>query len=153
MQTSRNSMWSLPVILLAVCALYAHPHYSPRIPTENVQQKTPPKTTKYAQLQAVDKVTGTFSSITIPLDKPFKFNDLRIRLQYCIKPDPFAQPEHKAFLKIEHSPNTNNQYIQVFSGWMFSSSPAINTLENHPRYSLWLTKCINPRQKQNINKK
>lgn len=126
---------------------FGHPTYSPPTKKKNAEHSTPSSTT-HAQLQAVDKVTGTFSQIVAPLGKSFYFNDLKIQLHHCAKPGPFSQPEHKAFLKIDQPSKNTPPYETVFSGWMFSSSPAANTLENHPRYNIWLSKCVNLKRKQ-----
>ncbi len=133
--------WKTIIYIVALTlahSLAAHPG--------NKSIPIPPKkklhSTTHAQLQAVDKVTGTFSSITVAVGKSTFYKDLKIRLKYCGKSDQFSEPEGTAFLKI-HQKVGEQTFKPLFSGWMFASSPAIHTLENHPRYSLWLTKCIN----------
>lgn len=34
-----------------------------------------------------------------------------------------------------------NEQVNIFKGWMLSSSPALNAIE-HPVYDVWLLKCI-----------
>ena len=45
-----------------------------------------------------------------------------------------------------HVIETNNP-INIFKGWMFSSTPALNAVE-HPIYDIWLLKCYNRPQER-----
>ena len=55
---------------------------------------------------------------------------------------PEEPPESLAFLEISET-RENEEAIQLFSGWMFSSSPGLSTLE-HSVYDLIVLECYSP---------
>ncbi len=93
-----------------------------------------------AVLQGLDKITGRVSTFPAPIGKPVRFGTLQIVAQSCVKHPPEEEPEAAAFLKIEELRTGQPQPIQLFSGWMFASSPALNALE-HPVYDVWMLDC------------
>jgi len=95
-----------------------------------------------AQLQALDKITARISTLSAPIGKPIRFGTLEIVIQRCAFRPPEEPPEDVAFLQITdrgHGDSTPGR--QVFSGWMFSSSPAVSAVE-HPVYDVTLLDCI-----------
>ncbi|MGD9638442.1 MAG: DUF2155 domain-containing protein [Alphaproteobacteria bacterium] len=69
------------------------------------------------------------------------FGTLEIMAKACFKTPPEETPENSAFLKIsERKPS--EKPVKVFSGWMFSSSPALSAIE-HSVYDIWVLKCGN----------
>lgn len=50
-------------------------------------------------------------------------------------------PENFAFVDITDK-SLKGEEVNVFKGWMLSSSPATNALE-HPIYDVWLLQCLN----------
>lgn len=92
-----------------------------------------------AVLRAIDKVTARISTITAPIDQPVRFGALEIIVRSCQDRPPTETPEDAAFLQIdEDRPDAPRK--RIFSGWMFSSSPALNALE-HPVYDIWVHAC------------
>jgi hypothetical protein len=90
-------------------------------------------------LQGLDKVTARTDTFEVPVGSAHRFGTLEITVHHCWKAPPEQPPENKAFLEIvdirpDRAPNT------VFTGWMFSSSPALNALE-HPVYDVWVKNC------------
>ena len=84
--------------------------------------------TDTAVLQGLDKITARISTIETPVDTPVHFGTLEIVVHYCEKRPPEEPPETVAFLDIyELRPNEDAE--QVFTGWMFASSPALSALE------------------------
>ena len=49
-------------------------------------------------------------------------------------------PEITAYIQVKDVTNKNNDEVFIFTGWTFSSSPAVNPFD-HPVYDIWLTKC------------
>jgi hypothetical protein len=90
-------------------------------------------------LQGLDKVTARTDTFQVPVGSAHRFGTLEITVHHCWKAPPEEPPENKAFLEIvdirpDREPKT------VFTGWMFSSSPALNALE-HPVYDVWVENC------------
>ncbi len=92
-----------------------------------------------AVLQGLDKVTGRVSTIDAPMRTPVSFGTLEIIPHACYKTPPEEQPEAAAFLEIaEVKPDEPRR--ELFTGWMFASSPALSALE-HPVYDVWVLDC------------
>lgn len=99
-----------------------------------------------AQLQTLDKITARINTIEVQVNQPVRLGTLEITLAHCAYTPPEEQPEHAAFLTIADrgyagGRGTAPQAKQVFSGWMFASSPAISGLE-HPVYDVTLLSCL-----------
>jgi hypothetical protein len=99
-----------------------------------------------ALLQGLDKVTARVSSIRAAIGIPTYFGTLEIVARACRKTPPTEPPESAAFLEIRELPPASDQKAQptdLFSGWMFASSPAVSALE-HPVYDVWVVDCEDP---------
>ena len=93
-----------------------------------------------AVLQGLDKITARISKFEAPIDQPVKFGTLSIVVKACKKRPPEEPPESAAFLQIDETRPGDSAPRRVFSGWMFSSSPALSELE-HPIYDVTLLSC------------
>jgi hypothetical protein len=99
-----------------------------------------------AVLQGLDKVTARVSTIRAPLDQPTQFGTLEVVARACRETPPTEPPESAAFLEIQELPpasDVNGAPVDLFSGWMFASSPAVSALE-HPVYDIWVIDCAEP---------
>ncbi len=99
-----------------------------------------------AVLQGLDKITARVVSVYATLGLPTYFGTLEIVVRSCRKTPPTEPPESAAFLEIRELPPAADRErppIEVFSGWMFASSPAVSALE-HPIYDLWVVDCEEP---------
>lgn len=94
-----------------------------------------------AVLQGLDKVTARISTFEAPLDVPVRFGALLIRVRACHKAPPTETPESTAFLEVDEM-FENATSRDLFTGWMFASSPAVSALE-HPVYDVWVVDCMN----------
>ncbi|MBM3531935.1 MAG: DUF2155 domain-containing protein [Alphaproteobacteria bacterium] len=92
-----------------------------------------------ALLQGLDKVTARVSTLPVEIDRPVRFGTLEIAMRACHKRPPEEPPENAAFLEIREL-RLGEQPRLLFSGWMFSSSPALNPLQ-HPVYDVWVLDC------------
>lgn len=89
-------------------------------------------------LRGLDKVTGRLSTMTVNVGEKAQFGALDIYVRVCMTRPPEETPENAAFLQvIEKKPEGQ---LKLFSGWMFSSSPALSAME-HPVYDVWVIKC------------
>jgi hypothetical protein len=92
-----------------------------------------------AVLLGLDKVTARVSRFEAPVGKPVAFGTLSIVVRACETNPPEERPENAAFLQIyENKPG--EPPVSRFSGWMFSSSPALSALE-HPVYDVSVLGC------------
>jgi len=97
--------------------------------------------TNLARMQAMDKITGRVSEIDIPVNGEMKFGSFSIVIRRCIASSPEETPENIAFVDVADNYNSDTP-VNIFKGWMYSSSPALNAVE-HPIYDVWLLKCLN----------
>lgn len=94
---------------------------------------------KIAVLQGLDKVTARVSTIRAPINQAVRFGTLRITARTCTKTPPEEAPETTVFLEVIEA-RPGELPLQVFSGWMFASSPALSAME-HPVYDVWVIDC------------
>ena len=94
-----------------------------------------------AKFNALDKITARIKKIEIYLNEEQVLGSLTIILKSCQNRPPDFLPESAAYVEIYDNLNqTFNDNNLIFSGWMFSSSPAISALE-HPVYDISLISC------------
>lgn len=92
-----------------------------------------------AVMQGLDKITARVSRFDAPVGQSVAFGTLSIVVRDCEKSAPEEQPENAAFVEITEN-RPDEQTVRLFSGWMFSSSPALSELE-HPVYDVNLLEC------------
>lgn len=89
-------------------------------------------------LRGLDKVTGRLNTMTVNVGEKTTFGALDIYARVCYAHPPEETPENAAFLEIvEKKPEGQ---LKLFSGWMFSSSPALSAME-HAVYDVWVIRC------------
>ena len=103
-------------------------------------------TTNTARMQAMDKITGKVSEIDVPVNGLANFGTFSILVRKCVTKSAEETPENTAFVDIVDNYQTSNP-INIFKGWMFSSTPALNAVE-HPIYDIWLLQCYNREDKK-----
>ena len=94
-----------------------------------------------ARMQAMDKITGHVNVINVPVNGMVNFGSLSIIVRSCQTRPVEEAPENFAFVDITDK-SLKGEEVNVFKGWMLSSSPATNALE-HPIYDVWLLQCLN----------
>ena len=92
-----------------------------------------------AILQGLDKISARTSRFEAPVGASIHFGTLLITVRDCEQSAPEDTPENAAFMQIYETP-PGEDTKRLFSGWMFSSSPAISQLE-HPVYDVTLLGC------------
>jgi hypothetical protein len=93
-------------------------------------------------LGGLDKVTAHVSTFEVPVGKTVTFGALQITARACDKHPPEETPESAAFLEVVEARPGETPH-QLFTGWMFASSPALSAMDN-PIYDLWVLDCKNP---------
>lgn len=93
-----------------------------------------------AILQGLDKTTARVTKFEAPIGKPVSFGTLQITVRDCRKRPPEQEPESAAYLDIDEILQDKGAPKHIFSGWMFASSPALNSLED-PVYDVWVLDC------------
>lgn len=89
-------------------------------------------------LRGLDKVTGRLSTMTVNVGEKTQFGALDVYVRVCYTHPPEETPENAAYLDIVE--NKEEGQLKLFSGWMFSSSPALSAME-HAVYDVWVIKC------------
>ncbi len=90
-------------------------------------------------MRGLDKITGRAFDIVAPLDEPVKFATLTITARYCYSTPASETPETAAFVQIDDT-RPDKPKREVFSGWMYASSPGLNGMQ-HPLYDIWAIFC------------
>ena len=94
---------------------------------------------KAVVLQGLDKVTARVSTFDAAIGDTVRFGSLKIVLRACDRTPPEEPPESTAYLDITDL-RPGGAPMDLFHGWMFASSPALNALE-HPVYDVWVLEC------------
>ncbi len=94
-----------------------------------------------ARLQALDKITARISTVEAPVGASRFFGTLEISVNRCAFHPPEEPPENAAFITVYDRGYNGLEPKLIFSGWIFSSSPAVSALE-HPVYDLTLLACL-----------
>lgn len=114
-------------------------------PVSSVETE-PQRRAKTVMLNGLDKITGRISEFAAPVDQPAQFGTLQITARTCHKRPAEETPETSAYLEITDlgfavpSATAQSKGQQIFSGWMFASSPSLSALE-HPVYDVWVIDC------------
>lgn len=106
-------------------------------------------------LRALDKITGNSTDLQSRVGDEIEFGRLQITVRACFQAPPEDTPESAAYLEVvtttpeerERLPGAQDdgnaaarQAGEIFSGWMFASSPGLNALD-HPTYDVWVISC------------
>ena len=95
---------------------------------------------KYASFKLLNKTTNKVSTKDILVSSKISWETLNIEVLYCGSTPPTEIPEN--YVLIDVYDTINNENINIYKGWMISSSPDVTPLEN-PIYDLWLLDCSN----------
>ena len=93
-----------------------------------------------AVLGGLDKITGRTQQIAVEVNDTAELGTLSVRVRACRVAPPEELPENAAFLEISDTP-PGEESRSVYSGWMFSSSPAVAAMD-HPVFDIWVVECV-----------
>ena len=94
-----------------------------------------------AVIRLLDKVTTRLETQALPLGSELTFGSLTLTAEICLKNPTDQTPEATSFLRIVDRGSTQ-EIQELFAGWMFASSPALNALD-HAIYDVWVIDCQN----------
>lgn len=94
---------------------------------------------KAVVLQGLDKVTARVSTFEAAIGDTVRFGSLEIVPRACTRTPPEEPPESTVYLDITDL-RPGAPPVDLFHGWMFASSPALNALQ-HPVYDVWVLEC------------
>ena len=115
------------------------PATTPGEGSEDTPAAEPAPRFEVAVLQGLDKITARISTFEAPIEEIAHFGSLQITARTCHKRPPEEPPESAAFLEIVDL-RPDSAAVEVFTGWMFASSPALSAME-HPVYDVWVIDC------------
>lgn len=101
-----------------------------------------------AVLRGLDKVTGHAEDFTAPIGESVMFGTLEVVARACERRPEDQTPEVSVYLEIYDTAASLRRgerqeeggRREIFSGWMFASSPGLNGLE-HAVYDVWAMDC------------
>ncbi|QTP64103.1 DUF2155 domain-containing protein [Candidatus Liberibacter africanus] len=105
---------------------------------------------KTAEFAGMDKITGRVLTFDIDINKSVQFGSLTIKPMVCYSRDDYEAQRVDVFVSISESSVDDHVVHSIFSGWMFSDSPAMNAID-HSIYDVWLIRCKNPITKSSSN--
>lgn len=88
----------------------------------------------------MNKAAGRAQTVTLPVGVPFEYDRLSITVRACRASAPYSARDDFMFVQVEKKSARIPQDAKVFSGWMMSSDPGYNPLQD-PDYDLWLVRC------------
>ncbi len=91
-------------------------------------------------MRGLDKVTARVVTFEAKIGESVTFGTLQITVRACDRTPPTEPPESTVFLDI-YELKSGELEAELFHGWMFASSPALNPLE-HPVYDVWVLECL-----------
>lgn len=97
----------------------------------------------FAIVQALDKVTAETIRFAVPVGQQRRWRGLIFSARACettAADEPMR--DSMAYLQIYSQPRSQGggQPREIFQGWMYASSPALNPVE-HPLYDAWVISC------------
>ena len=95
---------------------------------------------KYASFKLLNKTTNKVSTKDILVNSKISWETLNIEVLYCGSTPPTEI--HEDYVLIDVYDSINNENINIYKGWMISSSPDVTPLEN-PIYDHWIVDCSN----------
>ncbi len=89
------------------------------------------------ELRVLDKITGQVTDLTLTSGQATTVGPLGVQLGECRYPVDNPSGDAYAEMRLTYE----GQELPLFEGWMIASSPALSALD-HPRYDVWVLRCI-----------
>ncbi|MCM2294302.1 DUF2155 domain-containing protein [Allorhizobium sp. BGMRC 0089] len=100
-----------------------------------------------AVFSGLDKITGKITEFDAYINETVQFGSLQVTPRVCYSSDDSEAQHVDGFVQVDEI-TLDRRIRQIFSGWMFADSPALNAVE-HPIYDVWLKDC---KQKSDVPK-
>ena len=94
----------------------------------------------FTEIKVLDKISSKNKLVKLENGIEIQHKDLSIKSMKCKNSEFDDNPEITAYIQVKDKSKKNKDYVFVFNGWMFSSSPSIAPFD-HPVYDIWLVRC------------
>ena len=94
----------------------------------------------FTDIKILDKISSKNILLKLKNREETIYKDLLIKSMKCKNSEFDDNPEITAYIQVSDLTNKDKNYVFVFNGWMFSSSPSIAPFD-HPVYDIWLVRC------------
>lgn len=108
-------------------------------PLDTEREQTESLPGERVTLRAIDKLTGEVTTLEVAVGEEVEWERLRIAVDACFARIGGRAPESSVFMRI-FDKKIESEIGASFSGWMFSSSPALSAMD-HSRYDVWVLNC------------
>ncbi len=102
-----------------------------------------------AKLRSLDKITARTVTFEANVGSTLKFGSVYIKVRACRKAPEMETPEAASFIQVWEVPAGQKAEQEkaewIFSGWLFSSSPGLSSLD-HPIYDVWVLDCLQSKE-------
>lgn len=95
-----------------------------------------------AIFSGLDKITGKTISFKVKIGEKYDFGTLELTPRVCYTSVGEDSRGPAVFVEVNEN-QRNAESKTIFNGWMFASSPALNSID-HPIYDIWPIGCENP---------
>ena len=104
-----------------------------------------PMAERVATIGVLNKRNNLTRDLEMKPGDQLRAGNVIVRLSACERTAPWEmQKETGAFVQVlvrdANAQEQNNNFSQVFSGWLFKNSPSLNVVE-HPIYDVWVKDC------------
>ncbi len=104
-----------------------------------------PNADRIATLGLLNKRNNLTQDVILKVGESRRAGNVIIKLESCERTAPWeAVKDEGAFVQVlveeRPAPKRNPEWREVFSGWLFKNSPALNVVE-HPIYDVWVKNC------------
>ena len=93
---------------------------------------------EYVEIQILNKINGFTYLYEMRVGSKITINNINIITRACYKSAPRSLPENMGLFEVQEMNNDNIN--NIFLGWMFSSTPSLNSME-HAIYDIRLLNC------------
>ncbi len=101
-----------------------------------------PMAERVATIGLLNKRNNLSQELEMKPGESRRLGDVIVRLAACERTAPWELPkETGAFVQVlVREPGDEDEWLKVFSGWLFRESPSLNVVE-HPIYDVWVKDC------------
>lgn len=93
---------------------------------------------KYALITIVNKITTKSENFSLEINNVYEYKNINLKALSCQK-STNGTFEDRALIKITEKDVINNQYNELFAGWLLAKSSL--TSMSHPIYDITLNEC------------
>ncbi|HAU22939.1 MAG TPA: DUF2155 domain-containing protein [Erythrobacter sp.] len=100
-----------------------------------------PMEERVATIGVLNKRNNVSQDLQLSPGDSEQVGDVEVTLQACERTPPWEMPkETGAFVQVSVRDRGEDDFSQIFSGWLFKNSPSLNVVE-HPIYDVWVKDC------------